>query len=325
MFKKLLFTLFISIIAKSDDCGFTSSHKIDKFRFRKIGREVNRKQEPILFDLEQIRTWNAEAKLPCPNTFEAVYKKNGKTFSFVAVNHIPGPADVKENHQLAVIKKKIREAKPDVVLIESVTNGVMPREGLQSISDKCQRDSVFLCGESAYAALNGGSVGAAVFGGEPLPSDLEKGLTSILSNQEIKFYKGVQILLTMKAKGIPTAQWVNEYSREAFTEFGPGDRQTSYSELKSFIKENLNMQPEDVRPDWIEPRSDLHAGALNRIAFKVDRIREPMIVKTVERALNDGAQNLIMVYGAGHFYKQEAIYRKYFGNPIIKCHLKMKF
>jgi hypothetical protein len=319
MFKKLLFTLFISIIAKSDNCGFTHSNIMDKLNLIKGGLEAKRKQTRILFDLAQTKTWSAEAKLPCPNIFEATYKKNGKTLSFVAVNHIVGPADINQDHQLIMIKKRIGESKPDTVLIESVTNGVMPPEGLQSISDKCQRDSIFLCGESAYAALNGGLVGAAVIGGEPIPSDLDRGLSSALSNQEIKYYKGVQILLTLKAKGIPAEQWSNEFSREALREFGPSDKQISYSELKSFLNKNLNVPPEDVRPDWLEPRSDLHAGVLNRIAFNVDRIREPMIVKTVERSFNEGAQNLIIVYGAGHFYKQEAIYRKHFGEPKIRC------
>lgn len=273
--------------------------------------------KPISLNSNRIRPWNAHARLPCQPPFKVTYKTGKKEFSFVAVEHVEGPTSL-ENSHLKAISTLIEEVKPQGIVLEVVTNGVMQPEMFEGISTKCYRDGKLVCGEAAHAAVVAEKSGAEVQGGEPVPAAINEVLLKIEPKDSLLAYRSAQAVISFKRQGVPRTEWEQKFAQELHRNGISENDIWSITQFADWTIKNLNSLPEQVAENWFQPRNDDSATVLQRISFKVDVIREPLILRMVEQVINKHDKTMIL-YGADHFYKQSPVYEEAFGTPQIEC------
>lgn len=271
----------------------------------------------ITLNSSRIRPWSTQAKLPCPPPFKATYKAGKKEISFVAVEHVGGPA-TSEDTRLKTISTLIEKIKPQGIVLEMATGGVMPPQAFDGFIKGCYQDGKFICGEAAYAAVVAGKNGAEVQGGEPVPPILNEAVLKIEPKTNLLAYRSTQAVLSFKRQGIPKTEWEKKFAEELERNAISRNDIWSFAQYTEWTKKNPKSLPEQVEDNWIEPRNDGSATALQKIAFNVDAAREPLILKTAEQAINKHDKTMI-IYGSGHFYKQAPAYEEAFGAPQIEC------
>jgi hypothetical protein len=273
--------------------------------------------QPIRLKQNFLRPWDIQASLPCPPPFSATYKIGTREIIFVAVEHVSGPVSP-EDKGLKTISKLIESHGPEGVVVETATGGVMPQEAFDGITNDCYQEWTFVCGEAAYAAVIVAKSGAEVHGGEPVPPVLNDLIQNRVGMDNLLAYRSTQAVLSFKRQGVPKREWEKKLPEELERNAISKGEAWSFAQYSEWTKKNLNLSPEEVEDSWIEPKNDETSNALHKIAFLVDISREPLIVSTVERVINSHDKAMI-IYGAGHFYKQALVYEEAFGTPKIEC------
>lgn len=74
--------------------------------------------------------------MPCPPPFKATYKTGKKEVTFIAVEHASGPTSP-EDAGLKTLSNLIEKIKPQGVVVETVSGGVMPPEAFDRIQNGC--------------------------------------------------------------------------------------------------------------------------------------------------------------------------------------------
>ena len=313
----ILFILSNLLIVKAYALDACTQTKAESFKeFDQIASSLENSFSTSL-DPNLLRPWSAEAKFQCEPPFKVTYKNGKKEFVFVAVSHISGPV-VPDQSDLKILEETIETTKPESVVVETVSGGIMPKVAFEGISKKCFQDKKFFCGESAYSAMIADKVGAKVLGGEPIPPVLNDALLKVESNSNLLAYRSTQTVLSFKRQGVPEKEWPKKFLEDLSHNIDLSKSKWSYDEYSKWLKNHLNLKAKQVEDSWLEPKNDEHATALQRIAYHVDNAREPLIVKNVEQVLNQHNKVMIL-YGAGHFYKQAPVYEKIFGAPKIEC------
>ncbi len=264
-------------------------------------------------DSSLIRPWNQTAQLPCKPPFRATFKKNGKEFSFLAVDHLEGAVSASAP-ELEIIREQIQRFSPNRLLIEFDSNGnVLPKDVIEkALANPCFKDSKFICGESIYAAWIASRMSppASVLGAEPTPQNLDAALKGKVSDEDLKLYNAVMVMISMRRDSIPQSEWPKVFAER--------NRGLSFQEAQDLLKQKIGKSAFEVQPHWIEPRSGAGATPIQRTAAQVDGAREPEIVKKVEESIRSNARTM-MVYGSSHYFKQTPALEKAFGSPAIEC------
>jgi hypothetical protein len=205
-------------------------------------------------------------------------------------------------------------------MVEMATGGVINERGLQGLEQGCVRNGEFMCGESPFMAMLAGQRGVVVQGGEPLPPELNQGIRRRSSNEDLLVYRSTLAVLNLQRQRVPVSEWPSrfgdELARDGIT-LG-GEDAWSYSRYEQWLSRNLRATAQQVEDRWIEPRNDSAASPLQRISYRVDQAREPMILERAESMLNQH-QRSMMIYGAGHYFKQSEVLQRALGSPQIEC------
>ncbi len=276
---------------------------------------TDNKSAQVSFDRALLRKWDQSSKLPCAPPFKAFYKKEDKEFTFIAVDHISKPVEP-ENSDLKIIKNELEKIQPKGVLIESETGGVMPDQAFTPDRvSHCYQGKAFICGETRYSANVAHQLGAAVVGGEPGSQEMNQALSEVLKREDLLAFNSTQKILTLKRQGVPSQQWEKEFNDELKDDIQFTPIEWSYVKFKKWLKDNLNRETSDVDQSWMNPSG---TNPIQKIANKVDEIREPFILKASENLVNKYNPS-VMVYGTAHFYKQSPSLERAFGPPKFEC------
>lgn len=265
-----------------------------------------------------LRSWEPKAKLPCAAPFKAIYRKNGKEVTFLAVNHIKNPV-TPSNSELSLIGQEIERIRPSGMVVELKSSGIpLPKEELDTYYPDCMKDGKFTCGEPSYAALIGGKVFSSVLGGEPGSKKLNSALEGKLSQEDQLAFESIKIVNSMKQDGIKADKWPDHFSSEFKLNPAFSQSDWSYAKFRAWLKANMNSEISSASARWMEPRSDAKASKLQKIAEEIEKTREPMVQSAIQSQINKFDTTMV-VYGSGHYYKQAPALEKVFGPPEIKC------
>jgi hypothetical protein len=264
-----------------------------------------------------LKAWNSQATLPCPPPFKATFEKHGKQVTFFATQHVQDNPSSSE-HQLAILKHELEQAKPSAVLIEMETGNAIPRKVIQEIARSCFQNSRFVCTEAEYAAIMGDRLGSTITGAEPIPPLLSAALQSKLSHTDLLAYRSTQVLLTLKREGKPIETWPENFNAYLARDTQVSQDEWSYQKFESWLLKAIGKKPAQIDSNWIAPFCDKGSTELQNIACEVEKAREPLIVQASEKVIRENSKTFI-VYGAGHFFKESAAYERAFGQPKIEC------
>lgn len=271
----------------------------------------------VILDARLLTSWTSRSVYPCAPPFKATYSKNGKTLTFLASTH---ETTDENDPRLDFVRREIEKTRPQGVIIERpVAEGEFSGERLEAEVRRCRSSNgQFDCGEPTFAGIVAARNGAVVVGGEIDPKVNQARMLRKLSKAELFIYNSLWILSSMKERGLSgderKARFIEDFKK--VTSFD--DSEWSYAHLNSWLEKNMGVNADQVETSWIEPRSDSSAGLTQKIAHKYSAVREPQIVEAAGNLLRS-KDNVMLVYGAGHFVKQAPVYAKAFGPPKIEC------
>lgn len=159
---------------------------------------------------------------------------------------------------------------------------------------------------------------AEVQGGEPVPPALNEAILKTEPKTNLLAYRSTQAVLSFKRQGLPASEWEKKFAEQLERNAISKNDVWSFAQYTEWTQKNLKSSHEQVEDHWIEPRNDGTASALQKIAFNVDAVREPLILNTAEQAINQHDKTMI-IYGSSHFFKQAPAYEEAFGAPQIEC------
>lgn len=311
----LLSLIFTSTSHANPPCNTTSKPSFPELnQFEKLSHNF-----PTYYSLDEsaLRPWDSNSQFQCEPPFKVTFHKDNKTIIFLAVHHVSGLVEPAKS-DLIIMKQEIEKNKPQGVLIESVTGTSIPAEEFKSIQNSCYQDNKFSCGEAAYSALIANSVHAEVLGGEPIPFRLNQNLYSKLRPNELFAFRSTQAILNLKRQGIKPEEWATHFNLEISQDIKFDSDEWSYSKYQDWLLTNLKSLPTQIEANWLEPRNDKEANLLQMIASKIEKVREPLILRNAEQLINKHDSTMI-IYGDGHFYKELPVYEKAFGEPSFQC------
>lgn len=235
--------------------------------------------KPTILDADSILPWSGQAKYECGPPFKATYKTGNKEITFVAVEHIDSPATF-DDPRLKTISNLIEQLRPEVLVLETATKGVTSPGAFFGFSANCVKDNKFLCGEAAYANSVASQIGAMVQGGEAIPGELNQEILKMEENKSnLLIYRSTQAVLSFQRRGIPIDEWEKNFSDEIQKNGIPKNDIWTFAEYENWTNEFLKSSPKKVETSWLEPKNDQSASEVQKISYKVEQAREPMILK----------------------------------------------
>jgi len=159
---------------------------------------------------------------------------------------------------------------------------------------------VIFCGEGAYAALMAGRIGSTVKSGETNDVQINNLLKQTKLKSGLLAYLSTQVLLNFKRRGMPILEWPKYFQSELQHNAVSASEAWTYDQFASWLQTNLKEDPTHVDGRWIEPRTDNKSTSLNKFAFEVDKVREPLIMQNIEAMLNENDKSMA-IYGSAHF------------------------
>lgn len=141
-------------------------------------------------------------------------------------------------------------------------------------------------------------------------------LRTKLSQQELLVYSSVLSLSSMQDLSVGKRK--TKFMSDLRTIMPVSSSEWSYSRLDQWLEKNMGESADNPQTRWLEPRNDAGANPIQKIAYKIEKIREPQIVKAVEGLLKS-KDNVVIAYGKSHFVKQAPVYERAFGPPKIEC------
>lgn len=272
--------------------------------------------EELHLDAKYLNMENAAGRLPCPPPFRAVYEKNGRKLTFFAALHSVD-APQKAGVQFKAIEAELAQ-KPSHVLVELETGGVIPKEVAESMKASCSVGGVFRCDEAQFTVVAAHDRGIAVTGAEPIPPALYDGLKASLTRTELLAFRSAQAVLMLKREGVPPAAWAEQFNSYVKRDLPFADDEWSYEKFAEWAKVKMGAPLAEVNPDWIAPVAAKGARPLQKIAYRVDQVREPLIIANAEKVIRTHP-SVLVVYGANHFLKDAPVYERAFGAPRVEC------
>lgn len=279
--------------------------------------------KPIVADTTKLSGWTSEAqdRLPEP-PFVVRYAARGKRLTYVASRH----ENATPNATFALIEQEFKVLRPQRVIIEGlrVQTGVSPI--LYIAPDGCAeaaKQGVWPAGEAMFAACLALEYGADFIGGEPGPSEtLALFRENRLEARDLLYYTVVRQIgqwrRTGEGSGRPFAELFHEFIGIWAPVFGLSA--TVLGDLKAFevwYQKNAGV-PFDYETHDLNlaaPVSSPDASGLQRMSSLCDRARDASVVRTAASALSR-FDRVLVVYGAGHFVSQKAVFDAMLGKPI---------
>ena len=272
----------------------------------------------LKLDSSKIRSWNANAKLPCRAPFLVKYKdeKSGRQFAFLAVDHLQGPTRPQD---IPAVAAEINAFRPDSLVVEMDSDGrSFSKSSVSKLGESCLKDGMFTCGEGAYGAVIGDRVGAKITDGEPSEKQLDEGLSKMYGSDDRMALSSAKTLIMMKYDGIPQEEWKSRFQQRLSYSRDNIPSDWTYERFEAWLKKNKNSSAQEIRSSWIEPRTDASSTRLQKIAAGMEKTREPRILGAVSDQIARNEKTM-MIYGTAHYYKQAPAFEKAFGKPIITC------
>jgi hypothetical protein len=131
-------------------------------------------------------------------------------------------------------------------------------------------------------------------------------------------FASTRAILTLKRTGVPEPEWPASFLHLVRDDLDVSDTEWSLVKYSSWLKANLNSEPAQVSPSWIEPVSENHANKLHKIAVDIDLVREKKILAAANE-LTETKKKILIIYGSSHFFKESDAYLHAFGKPQIEC------
>ena len=268
---------------------------------------------------ELLQEWTRNSVYPCPPPFKATYSKDGKILTFFAAEHVFAPTE-ESGPAFSILRREIESFKPSAIVIERpVAPSDFSERGVDTQWRRCRNEGgKFTCGEPTYAGLVASKLGAVIIGGESASKERNAHLLKIMEKEELLVYYSILFLSGMKKEGLTTAERKKKLFSLLRRELDFEESEWSYAKLEKWLQKNLGRKASDVETSWIEPKGDAGASPTQKIAHKVDSIREPGILSAVEGALKTSDRAMV-VYGSGHFIKQAPVYENALGAPKFEC------
>jgi hypothetical protein len=261
----------------------------------------------LVFNYELIRDWTKDSRHPQTPPYVYSSELSGFKINYIAANHTV----ILKDPLYALIAKTMQDNSPKIVVIEGVPSslGVNHPDIIKS-AEACAEKSTadtFSCGEPLYTALLAKSNNMSFIGGEPDFKEILSQLASFgLSQEDIAFFHVARNLYGMKRAGELNADNVSSAFTSQLEKLKMQDGDLSLIQFKIWYKNVLQKEfslDSLSNPDYAPFKT---GHKLNQIAYAIDEVREKNILKTIEQALKDYKQ-VMVVYGSGHLYRHQLV------------------
>lgn len=270
-------------------------------------------------DLSLIRPFSKEAGAEKPAApYAALFQQQENQLCFVAAKH--GAPET-----LEAVRQVFDDFKPEIVIVEGVSGATPPAEYLERVR-KQSLDGFKQGGEGALATMLAAERGINFIPGEPTDEEVHQSILQQGKITEDLLGWHAALMLQQKNRGaILKPQDVPQAIQKALDSYTKrlGLKPSfGFHEFCAWYEQRMGKKfnPEAILKDDMSPGNSKNANFLQKIMHATDQAREPHILKTIAEQLSKH-KRVLVVYGASHFIKQEAVLTKMLGRPKIQGHL----
>ncbi len=274
----------------------------------------------IIFDTKLIQEWTEEKENsePCKKPYLVKYTNGEKTLYFVAAKHGDGPPTFNKTFQL--VEGVFNKYHPDFLIVETIrtSSGKSPPSAIVD-AQKCIQDEFKRCNERFYSIHFALKNQIPFIGGEPDDMVYMTELNQKYSKEDIVGWFYYLHTVRWKRRGQLDFRKTADEEKEVEQLKDRFQYEMTFDNFVAWFKRTTGREftAAEVTSDNLAPVKDSR-NFFQRFSYDQDPVREPHVVKTIERALNE-FDRVIVVFGAGHHIMDGPVFTKSLGTPSFEC------
>lgn len=288
-----MLSLIVMNASRAEEIGFQHSAALEdrtepqtKYRF-----------DPELIEYEG--STPPDLRIP----FVAKYTDGDRELFFIAAEH----GVVANNPTIPFIDKMIQTEKPGAVILEGFWG--TPSHNILQKTRECTQNKFVNCSEVIYSAAKALEAGIPFVGGDATQEDVLKKLKAQkFSDRDISAFFVLRQMTQWKDEGLFKKASLSKLIDDFFKSFDPKNvKALTEAEVRHWYREHYarELDPIALERNIVRPQKSPNAPILQRMAFEIDKAREPQILSTIGEKL-EAHKKVLIIFGSGHQAKNSS-------------------